>query len=1132
MTLLSAPRDGHLSLIRRMIAIAGSSALAVTLCIPASLAASPGVAATPTETTVRVPADLPRADASQPVNRVTSTPPLALNAEAVTPEESLETTTGIGSVASTDVDTEVGAEGMSPVETTMVSEATSTSTATPAGSNTLNQESEPGVGSTADTSPVDPTPPNMKGTQATQDVDDSASHDLAMSDAPGTGTIDTRQSSDTTFSSADAQAPGQLSAPIAQPRAKKPKTGSLAVRVSARGFPARDCLAVYTCRGPERQFEGTAPVRSDDKVHIIYTGIPLSTMCGVYIRDKNDGSEEIEGHIYTIEDTDGVLPMDSPTQPVIHSMLVKYRPAFGNVAVRLETPGTTQDFTNRDFEGSYICRFLQSNQKTAEGRFTVKGDGLPTLLPTPVPINSVCNVELKVPRADETDLTPFSSRAKVDSEGQIVPLSFVRPFSIETNQIEVSVKASGTSVAPFEDYTVEYKCDQSGQDSVTVTGDGVPAVGKKRPRIGENCIIWLHRRSADWASMAVPPPQGFVVTASPSPLRFDFAPVFHNDTAPFTIEQDNKGAPEAEYKDFVFHYSCSDGSKGTVKTVARYTTTDVVFPIGTRCTVEQDWAASQIPGYTASIRPAQTIKISRDPLAKTFFFTDYKPTGDTPRGTFSVVAHAWGAPGVGDKTYTYDYQCGAFKGMMKAKSNGIPVPAGWGFPKDTMCTITQRDSGTAIDGYTLAKPPVQQVRIIPGLYTKLIFNNYYTKDTPHGTFAVYTHPRLDYEYDGGPDWYNKEYSYTYDCEGVTGTLVTKGDLTVVESDKFFPVGTRCTITQDPSSATLHLYNYTPPDPVTVTIDDPDSPAQAGFTVDYSLIGSTFKIVKNATGAPGVKDKPYNFTYSCGLNGVAQTEPTWPKTLSALGNGEATTAPMMLPIGTECYISEDTATAGMDGYTLVSSDPQTVTIDTGDTTPVATFTNTYTPIDVQPDTGTFTLRKTGTGADVTDKYFTFQYTCGSESGEVIVPGNGSLVASKVQVPVGTTCTLKEHTDEAQIAGYDLTPPPAQTFTINAKDEVKALSFVNSYKRKAPVTPPPPEPSKPPTTEPGTKPPATEPSFIKPSTTTPAVTKPGVAKTVKPGQKLATTGAELGLLMASSMGVVITAATAIVLRKRWR
>lgn len=100
--------------------------------------------------------------------------------------------------------------------------------------------------------------------------------------------------------------------------------------------------------------------------------------------------------------------------------------------------------------------------------------------------------------------------------------------------------------------------------------------------------------------------------------------------------------------------------------------------------------------------------------------------------------------------------------------------------------------------------------------------------------------------------------------------------------------------------------------------------------------------------------------------------------------------------------------------------------------------------VSQQLGTFSVAKSGTGANVTSKEFAFAYQCSDgQSGKIKVKGDGRAVQSGVQAKLGTTCKVTEDQASAGVPGYDLKAEAAKTVTISKAGGVVPLAFVNAY-----------------------------------------------------------------------------------------
>ena len=345
--------------------------------------------------------------------------------------------------------------------------------------------------------------------------------------------------------------------------------------------------------------------------------------------------------------------------------------------------------------------------------------------------------------------------------------------------------------------------------------------------------------------------------------------------------------------------------------------------------------------------------------------------------------------------------------------------------------------------------------------------------------------------------------------GHTTLKVTSGDTTTYPGT--FPTGTVLTLSEDTSTAsttpertTWGTPEFTVGDQTspTFTIADQKSTAVTLKNTSEETVVPTgkFSIAKTVSGDGDFANSNFAFTYTC--NDPAATTGT----LNVPGDGTAVTSPE-LPEGTSCTITEDTASAAQAGYSLTPTlSASSVTIPAGDVVAV-TATNTY-----SRDTGTFSVVKKAVESEgaqpepadlLTQKEFTFTYTCDDASattGTVKAKGDGTAVLSNVQLPVGTSCTITEDEAGAQVPGYTLTAPEAQTVKIEAKDQVVEASFTNTYTAPKPTPEPTPEPSSTPTPEPTPEPsttPTPEPTPEPSTTPTPEPTpEPSTTPTPEP------------------------------------
>ena len=508
----------------------------------------------------------------------------------------------------------------------------------------------------------------------------------------------------------------------------------------------------------------------------------------------------------------------------------------------------------------------------------------------------------------------------------------------------------------------------------------------------------------------------------------------------FQVTKTVAGA-QAGDKEFIFAYTCTDGTEGTLKAKADgEAVSGPKVPTGTQCTVTEDAKTAAIDGYTLTAPEAQTVTVKdpTEPVATAAFTNSY--VRDT--GTFSVSKSVKGdyAPQAGE-TVKVGYTCNdpdSTKGTLDVPMDGTTV-SGPTLPTGTACTLNEDNTSAQREGYavstaystttaTIAKDQVPNVSV----------TNTYTRQT--GGFSVSKTVQGD-----GAKLAPAEFTFEYTCtDKVTGKTASPKQL-VVKAGETAHVGDvltgSCTLTEKDapvkatSLSTTLTVNGTPAQDGKATFEvlGGDNPAvNISATNTYTLNRSTFQVTKTVTGAQA-GDKEFTFAYTCtdGTEG----------TLKAKADGEAVSGPKV-PTGTQCTVTEDVKTAAIDGYTLAAPEAQTVTVSEKDQVVNTSFTNTYTR-----DTGTFSIAKSVQGGPewAANGSYSFTYTCGGDvQGTLTVPGDGTAVSSP-KIPTGVSCTLAEDAASAAKDGYSVASTLSQDSVTIAKDQTVAVTATNTYVR---------------------------------------------------------------------------------------
>ena len=281
--------------------------------------------------------------------------------------------------------------------------------------------------------------------------------------------------------------------------------------------------------------------------------------------------------------------------------------------------------------------------------------------------------------------------------------------------------------------------------------------------------------------------------------------------------------------------------------------------------------------------------------------------------------------------------------------------------------------------------------------------------------------------------------------GDTSMTVTVGEKAVYNGT--FPVGTVLALKEDTTTASTtpagvvwgsHTFAVGDQNTNSLTVEDQKSTAVTlRNSADPAAVEEgDFTVTKALAGDGDFSKSTFEFTYTCtdGTEG------------SLTVTGAATSEKSKkVKAGSTCTITEDSAKAGQNGYTLTAPAAQTVTI-AKDQTAQVTMTNTY-----ARDMGTFSVTKVVTGLESVDNEFAFSYTCDNNvKGTVKVKADGTAVSGP-QLPVGTKCTIEEDAQSAAVKGYTLEAPASQTVTISEKNQVVATTFTNTYTAKPSPSP---------------------------------------------------------------------------------
>ena len=509
-----------------------------------------------------------------------------------------------------------------------------------------------------------------------------------------------------------------------------------------------------------------------------------------------------------------------------------------------------------------------------------------------------------------------------------------------------------------------------------------------------------------------------------------------------------EAAAGARDKDFAFTYTCSDGQSGQVsaKGDGAAAQAGATFPQGTTCTVKEDAESARLDGYTLTAPAEQTVTVKdpAEPIATAAFTNSY--TRDT--GAFSIAKSVQGGPqGAANGSYSFTYTCdGGVQGTLTVPGDGTAVSSPQ-IPTGVSCALAEDTAAAAKSGYSVTSSLSQDtVTITKDQTVAVTAANTYTRDT--GTFSVTKSAKGDYAPQAGEA---VKVGYTCnDPEATQGTLDVPMDGTAV-SGPALPTGTVCTLSEDATSAQREGYAVSTAYSATTATIAKDQVAEVSVTNTYTRQTGGFSVSKTVEG-DGAQLAPAEFTFEYTCTDKVTGKAGSPRQVMVKAGETAHVGDV--PTGS-CTLTEKDASAkgtSLSTTLAVGGEPvrdgkATFDVLGGDAAAVSvSAVNTYTL-----DRGTFTVSKKVEGDSAEthkNAAFTFEYSCSSDvegevSGELTARGDGAT-ASGPALPVGATCSVSEKTSSAQVNGYDVKTPEAQSATITEKDA--ALSFTNTYTRQ--------------------------------------------------------------------------------------
>ncbi|MDO5052205.1 MAG: DUF5979 domain-containing protein [Pseudoclavibacter sp.] len=677
------------------------------------------------------------------------------------------------------------------------------------------------------------------------------------------------------------------------------------------------------------------------------------------------------------------------------------------------------------------------------------------------------------------------------------PVELTNTAELALGTFTVAKTVSGAQAADKQ-FAFGYECTDGQSGSLRVPGDGTPVTADKRFPLGTECTITEDAASAqlEGYKLDAPAAQTVTVASANEPVAVAFANAYARQLGEFTIAKTVTGGDFAG-EAFAFAYRCTDGSEGVLRVPGDGTpVSSGKLPAGTECAISEDAAAAEREGYALTAKLSQqSVRIGDGTVVAVTAENVY--TRET--GTFRVAKAVESNDGSDYSAHVFEvrYVCtDGSEGVLRVPGDGTAA-AGPELPTGTECTVSETEESRVRAGYSVATSiDAPTFRIVKDAPVSVTVTNSYTRHV--GGFTVAKNVSGD-----GAALAPAEFVFDYACTDAAGQPTVNGSLSVaagrVASVEQVPTGS-CRVTErDARIGDAQLETRLSVNGSAVDGAEANFEVREGATVEvaaenaYTLDRGGFQLVKTVVGddveTHAARDYVFDYVCSDGASG----------TVTVRGDGTPAAADARLPIGTTCTVTERAAEAQAAGYDVAVPAAQELTIAAKDQIVELSFENRYTR-----HTGSFQVVKTVTGAQAPEgTEFVFDYQCtDGTNGTLRVAGDGTPTGPEQQLPLGTECTIAEQADAAQLDGYTLRLPEAQTVRIEQKDQTVELSFVNAYE---PVVTPTPEPT--------------------PGEGTPPAPGPS------PEGGLATTGAQgVAVLIGLALASLLAGAVTVLIRRR--
>ncbi|WJZ01611.1 DUF5979 domain-containing protein [Corynebacterium freiburgense] len=718
----------------------------------------------------------------------------------------------------------------------------------------------------------------------------------------------------------------------------------------------------YTCSDNQ---SGEVDVPGNGEAVAVDKQFPIGTTCDV---QEADAIEPIENH-------DLVKPAPQQVQIAADEQTLTFVNAYksrGTFEVAKRVEGVEEAaLQGKTYSFDYVC----GPEKGRIENVIPGGPAVPA--PATFPTGTTCTVteSLEAAKVEGYTVAPHKPvEVTIGAPGApLVKAEFVNNYTRDLGSFKIRKSVKGDGNFTNDSFDVQYRCGAAEPVTLNLKGNEEWTVVENLPT-GTVCEISEDQAGAKRAGFteAIKIDHSTVKIDKTKVAEVTVTNTYAQNKGGFTISKSLAGTGQyrAKDKEFTFSYKCTDPQGDVVKEEKQLKVkagevkriTDV--PELATCVVEELDGEVQ----NADLKTVVNVEledgepaapVAEKPASPDVPANNGAPAAEAPE---NAVAPAENAPAdnaaapqpvVAVPVADPLEDAGEAANENPAEGDAVqpaPAPTPAPAPVQPDIAVTPAENVPAGDAPAVIspeKPEKQDAPVVVGEGVVAGNKGTFTigKDTTHKVLVVneYTDHvgslSVTKIVEGDSVEMMKDQPFIFDIkcqDGQSKVLEVLGNGTPVDSGLRIPVGTKCEVSEQTDKAQRAGFDLKAPEKQEVTIAKRDEVVAATFKNEYTKHVGTFSVAKTVKGLPAeeAKDKEFLFNYSC--SGGQKGE------IKVKGDGVAVDAGVKIPVGTDCTVTENAASAKVKGFTVKLPENQNIRFENKDEKKELSFTNEYKP----------------------------------------------------------------------------------------------------------------------------------------------------------------------------------------------